>query len=228
MIPQNLMMCREARKVLNELEAMAYDHNITTIVTPSQIFIADQVVQKYYTAPILNIIKSSVKGLKKVSSKHFTLEYWVSVLNSIFANNASVHRENSPIQIIDATVGLLGFNIISKYLITDYSLQDAETIHQLVLTYSDNDIQKAVSIATNNGVYNIRYISAILEKEKALSNIKKAEIDKIRERAENSDHILAKPKVEHSFMDMATNQYNWEQTKQNAELDRLFNEKFGK
>jgi len=228
MIPQNLMMCREARKVLNELEAMAYNHNITTIVTPSQIFIADQVVQKYYTAPILNIIKSKVKGLKKVSSKHFTLEHWVSVFNSIFANNTSVHRENSPIQIIDATVGLLGFNIISKYLITDYSLQDAETIHQLVLTYSDNDIQKAVSIATNNGVYNIRYISAILEKEKALSNIKKAEIDKIRERAENSDHILAKPKVEHSFMDMATNQYNWEQTKQNAELDRLFNEKFGK
>lgn len=228
MIPQNLAMSREARKLLNELELMAMQHNITTIVTPSQIFVADQIVQKYYTAPILNCIKSKVKGLKNVSSKHFTVEHWVSVLDSIFVTNTSVRRENSHMQIIGSTIGLPGFNIISKYMITDYSLQDAEKIHQLVLKYTDMDIQKAVDIAVSNKVYNVQYISAILEREQALSNMRKEEMAKLRERAEDSNHILNKPKVEHSVLDMAVSQYNWEQAKQNAELERMLEEKFGK
>jgi hypothetical protein len=202
-------------------------HNITTIVTPSQIFVADQIVQKYYTAPILNCIKSKVKGLKNVSSKHFTIEHWVSVLDSIFVNNTSVRREGSQIQAIDATIGLSGFNIISKYMITDYGQQDADKIHQLVLRYTDIDIQKAVNIAVGNKVYNVQYISAILEREQALSNMRKEEMAKLRERVNNSNHILNRQKVEHSVLDMATNQYNWEQAKQNAELERMLEEKFG-
>ena len=228
MIPQNLAMSREARKLLNELELMAMQHSITTIVTPSQIFVADQIVQKYYTAPILNAIKSKVKGLKKISSKHFTVEHWVSVLDSIFVGNTSVKREGSQVQNIDATIGLAGFSMMSKYMITDYSMQDAEKIYQLVLKYTDTDIQKAINVAINNKVYNVQYVTAILEREQALSNMKKEEMAKLRERANSSGHILDKQKVEHSVLDMATNQYNWEQTKQNAELERMLAEKFGK
>ena len=74
MIQPNIMMSREARRLLNELESLAGQYKTSTLVTPQQVYIADQITQKYYTAPILNAIKSKVKALKNRSSKHFTIE----------------------------------------------------------------------------------------------------------------------------------------------------------
>lgn len=229
MIPQNLAMSREARKLLNDLDALALQYKTSTIVTPSQIYVADQIIQKYYTSPIFSTIKSKVKALKSVSSKHFTIDHWVSVIDSIFSNNSSVRREESVIRTIDGgDIGLGGFQLISKYLITDYSINDAETIYKIVHTYTTEMIQSAIRVAVNNKVYNVQYINAILEREQALSNIKKQETERLRERANQSNSILNRQKVEHSVLDMATSQYNWEQQKQNAELERMMQEKFGK
>ena len=228
MIPQNLTMSREAKKLLNELEAIAIQNNISTLVTPSQIYVADQVVLKYYTAPIINAIKSKVKCLKNKSSKHFTVEHWISVLNSMFSNNIGVRREGSVVQIIDGNdIGNQGFQLISKYLISDYSITDAEIIYKIIHMYEQNAIQNAIRTAISNRVYNIQYVNAILEKEQALSNMKKQEIQKLRERADNASSILNKHKIKHSVIDIATSQYSWENQKQNAELERKMNEIFG-
>lgn len=228
MIPQNLVMSREARKLLNDLEVLASQYNITTLVTPSQIYVADQLIQKYYTAPILNAIKSKVKSLKTKSSKHFTVEHWVSVLDSMFTNNMGVRREMSTVQMIDGhDIGLQGFQLLIKYLPTDYSVNDAEMIYNVVHRYTDESIRTAIRTATSNKVYNIQYINAVLEREQALSNIRKQEIDKLRERANNSNSVLNRQKVERNAMDNALSQYNWEQTKNNSELEQKMKAMFG-
>lgn len=222
-------MSREARKLLNDLELLASQYNITTLVTPSQIYVADQLIQKYYTAPILNAIRSKVKSLKNKSSKHFTVEHWVSVLDSIFQNNSGVRREGSVVQIIDGgDIGNQGFQLLCKYLITDYSIMDAEIIYKVVHQYEPSAIQSAIRTAVSNKVYNIQYVNAILEREQALSNMKKQELQKLRERADNASSILNKHKVQHSVIDVATSQYNWEKQKENAELERRMQEVFNR
>lgn len=228
MIPQNLVMSREARKLLTDLETLASKYNITTLVTPSQVYVADQLIQKYYTAPILNAIKSKVKSLKNKSSKHFTVEHWVSVLDSIFTSNIGVRRDMSVVQTVDGhDIGLQGFQLLIRYLPSDYSINDAETIYNIVHKYTNESIQSAIRTATANKVYNIQYVNAILEREQALSNIRKQEIDKLRERANSSNSVLNRQKVEHNAIDMAISQYNWEQAKSNSELERKMKEMFG-
>lgn len=229
MIPQNMTMSRESRRLLTELDSLAARYNITTLVTPSQVYATDQLILKYYTAPILNAIKSRVKLLKNKSSKHFTVEHWVSVLDSIFSNNTGVRRDGSVVQTIDANdIGCRGFQCISKYLVTDYSVIDAETIYKIVHTYDDGMVQNAIRSAINNKVYNVQYINAILEREQAVSNMKKQDIQKLRERAENASSILNRQKVTHSIMDVASSQYNWDKQKENAELEQKMYELFGK
>lgn len=228
MIPQNLAMNRESRRLLCDLETLAQQNSTSTLVTQTQIYIAEQVTLKYYTAPILNAIKSKVKQLKKKSSKHFTIEHWVSVLDSMFAMNGSVRRENSIVQVIDGNdIGNQGFQVISKYLPVDYSMHDAEMVYRVVHQYEVHRIQNACRIAINNNVYNIQYVNAILEKEQALSNIKLQNSQELNKRAENASEILNKQKVQHTVMDVAASQYDWEQRKQNAELERMMNEMLG-
>lgn len=220
MIPQNIMMSREARRLLNELDTLAGQYKTSTLVTPQQVYIADQITQKYFTAPILNAIKSKVKALKNRSSKHFTIEHWVSVLDSMFASNGSVRREGSIVQSVEVDDGYLGFQSIIKYLVTDYGSRDAGEIYEIVHKYSNDMIDNAISIAKQNKVYNIQYVKAVLEKEQALSNIRQQELTNLRNKVEDSNHILNRQKVEHSVLDMATTQYDWEKAKQNAELER--------
>lgn len=228
MIPQNLVMSREARKLLNDLDVLASQYNITTLVTPSQVYVADQLIQKYYTAPILNAIKSKVKSLKTKSSKHFTVEHWVSVLDSMFANNVGVRREGSIVQIVDGhDIGIQGFQLLIQYLPTDYGIYDAELIYNIVHRYTDESIRNAILTAKSNKVYNIQYVNAVLEKEQALSNMRRQEMDKLRERANNSNSVLDKQKVERNAIDNAVSQYNWEQTKNNAELEQRMKAMFG-
>lgn len=228
MIQQGLNISRESRRLLDELDKLATQYDTSVIVTPSQMYIADQLTLKYFTAPILNAIKSKVKQLKKVSSKHFTVEHWVSVLDSMFQNNVSVRRDGSVVQIIDGKdVGISGFQLISKYLVDDYSQQDAEMIYQIIHEYSDLMIKDAINVASGNNVYNIRYVNAVLKKELALTNMRMQAAKQIEERADRSNAILNRPIIQHSAIDMATSQYDWEKAKQNAELERKMQEMFG-
>ena len=221
-------MSRESRTLLQEMERMASEHNITAIITTQQVYAADQVILKYYTAPILNAIKSKVRGLKKVSSKHFNIEHWISVLDSMFGNNQSVRRDNSPVILVDSSDnGFGGFGLISKFLITDYGLQDAEMIYRIVHQYDTDMISEAIKISSNAKVNNIRYANAVLENMQAKSNIRKHEVEVLRERADSAKNILNRETIQHSTIDMATAQYEWQRQKENFELERKMQEKFG-
>jgi hypothetical protein len=90
-------MCRESRRILTELEIQSQKYNIGTIVTPTDIYITDQLVLKYFVAPILNAIRSKIKNMKTRSSKHFTIDYWVPILEQMFSMNNSARREVSPV-----------------------------------------------------------------------------------------------------------------------------------
>lgn len=227
MIPQNLVMSREARRLLDELESLAGQYKTSTLVTPQQVYVADQITQKYYTAPILNAIKSKVRALKSRSSKHFTVEHWVSVLDSMFASNGSVRREDSIVQTAEVDDGFLGYQSMIKYLVSDYGMRDAGEIYTIVHKYSNEMIDKAISVAKQNKVYNVQYVKAVLEKEQALSNIRQQELNNLRTRVEDSNHILNRQKVDHSVLDMASTQYDWEKAKENAELERKMQELIG-
>ena len=88
-------------------------------------------------------------------------------------------------------------------------------------------IKASIRVATENKVYNIQYIKAVLERAQALSNMKRQDIERIRAKADNSNSVLDKQIVQHSVLDVATSQYSWEQAKANAELERKLAEKFG-
>lgn len=88
-------------------------------------------------------------------------------------------------------------------------------------------IDKAISIAKQNKVYNVQYVKAVLEKEQALSNIRQQELNNLRTRVEDSNHILDRQRVEHSVLDMASTQYDWNKAKENAELERKMQELIG-
>lgn len=216
--------------MLTAMEELANKYNVGMIVTPMDVYVTEQIALKYYSAPIINAVKHKiVSGLKSRSSKHFTFGHWASVLDAMFGINGSVRRE-SGIDIINGDDFCIDqfSEITSKYLITDYSMVDAEAIYDTIHKYTTQQIKNAVSVAKGNNVYNIQYIKAVLEKDQALSNIKKAEQEKMREKINSSNSILNRQKVQNSAIDVAVSQYNWEEAKKNAELERMMQEKFGK
>ena len=222
------MMSRASRELLTKIDTLADNNGITAIITQQQIFVADQITQKYYTGPVYNAIKSKVSALKNKSSKHFNVEHWIPVLESMFSSNMSVRRDNSQVQVIDGKdLGFVGFKRVSEFLITDYSIQDAGTIWNIIHKYDEREIKDAISVCVGNKVYNVQYMKAVLESNLALSNMRKQEIDKLRERANNSDHVFNRQRVDHSVIDMATSEYDWKNARENADLEKMIAEKFG-
>jgi hypothetical protein len=61
----------------------------------------------------------------------------------------------------------------------------------------------------------------------AKSNIRKHEVEVLRERADSAKNILNRETIQHSTVDMATAQYEWQQQKENFELEMKMREKFG-
>ena len=224
MIPQNLSMCRESRKILLELERQAQKYNLGTIVTISQIQITDQLVLKYFTAPILNTICSKLKNMRTRSSKHFNIEYWIPILEQMFNMNTGAKRENSVIGNIDMKNTNQSFQWISEYMITDYSLGDAEMIYNIGHNYTEKMVRDAITIAIQNNVYNIHYINAILERSSAVRKLEQQKVNKLVSKIESSESILNRPKVQHSAIDIATMQYNWQKLQEDMELERRFDE----
>lgn len=225
MIQQNVMMSRDARKLLTDIEDMARVDNITTLVTLSDIFVAEQMILKYFTAPLINLIKSKLKNIKNRTSKHYSLNYWITIVEQSFTNINSVKRD--PSIIIDGALYLDSFSKISTYLITDYSIFDAEVVYQIIHRYDCKLISDSILTAKSCSVYNIQYVKAIIEKSYALSKIKTQEMMKLGEKANMSNAILNKEKVSNTIIDVAQASYNWESAKENSEIEEQFKKLFG-
>lgn len=220
MIPQNMVMCRESRKILDELSNLASKYNITTLVTPSEIMMADFMCLRYYTNPVLNVIRTRIKTMKSKNSKHFTVEYWLNVVSKILYCKNGTCR--------DYSVGLPGnidsFALLSKYLIVDYSIADAYDIYTMITTHTQESIRNAIRIAKQNNVYNIQYLKTIIEKERAISNIKNDKLQVLINKENDSNKILDRVKVVNTEEDMEEVKDNWEKMQENATLEKMFNE----
>ena len=220
MIPQDMVMCRESRKILDELGNIASKYNITTLVTPSEIMMADFMCLRYYTNPVLNVIRTRIKTMKSKNSKHFTVEYWLNVVSKILYCKNGTCR--------DYSVGLPGnidsFALLSKYLIVDYSIADAYDIYTMITTHTQESIRNAIRIAKQNNVYNIQYLRTIIEKERAISNIKNDKLQVLINKENDSNKILDRVKVVNTEEDMEEVKDNWEKMQENATLEKMFNE----
>lgn len=219
-----LVMSRESRKVFDELNRIASTYDVQGITTPAHIYICDRLICEYYTAPMLNIIKQRLKSVKKKEWKHFTIEYWEPVIRKNLKNVTGTHRDNIDIG-CDNQEGFT--HIISDYLIADYSITDAVMLNRLVNSTPLASIKYACDEAKKYGVREIRYINAIIDKERAKQDEKVRAIANLSDKISKSDKLTQTEVHRHTVMDIASAQYNYEKAKQNAELERRFMEVFG-
>ena len=219
-----MLMCRESRKIFEELDRQANKYDVQGITTPAHIYICDRLICEYYTAPVINILKQRIKSIKNKEWKHFTIEYWEPVIRKTLKNVGSTHRDIIDIRCDNQD----GFTyIISNYLIADYSITDAIMLNRLVNNTPLASIKYACEEAKKYGVREIRYINAIIDKERAKQEEKVRAISNLSNKIEKSDKLKTINKQTHSVMDMASAQYNYNKARENAELERRFEEVFG-
>lgn len=220
-----LMMCRESRKIFDELNKQASMNNVQGLITPAHVYICDRLICEYYTAPMINIIKQRLKSVKNKEWKHFTIEYWEPVIRKTLKNVAGAHRDISVDTGCDNQDGFT--YVISNYLITDYSISDAILLNKLVNSVPLASIKYACEEAKRYNVREIRYINAIIDKERAKQEEKIRSINMLSDKINQSDRLIDTQTHHHTVMDIASARYNYETAMQNAELERKFEEAFG-
>lgn len=219
-----LTMCRESRKIFDELNRQASMYDVQGIITPAHIYICDKLICEFYTAPMINILKTRIKSVKKKEWKHFTIEYWEPVIRQSLKNAPSAHRQNYDIGFDNQD----GFTyIISNYLIADYSISDAIMLNRLVNNTTLAMIKYACEEAKRYNVREIRYINAIIDKERAKQEEKMRSINALSDKISQSDKLTDVPTHRHTIMDIASAVHNYENAMQNAELERKLKELYG-
>lgn len=219
-----LAMCRESRKIFDELNRQASKYDVQGLTTPAHIYICDRLVCEYYTAPIINILKQRIKAVRNKEWKHFTIEYWEPVIRKNLKNAVGTHRD-VPDMGCDNQDGFT--YVVSNYLIADYSITDAITLNKLVNNTPFASIKYACEEAKKYGVREIRYINAIIDRERAKQEERTRSISALSSKISQSDKLVQTQTHRHTLMDIASAQYNYEKAKQNAELERRFKEVFG-
>lgn len=228
MIPQNMKMHRVSRELLQKLENLAKQNNITTMVTLGEIYQCDQLVLKYYISPVLNVIESKLKHISKKTSKHFSIQYWVTIIETTLGNNLSVQRADGGfLGPIDRNAPPMSYQIMMNYQPCDYGDSVASAMIDLSRKYSDEAITRAINVGKGNNVYSIQYVKAVIEKEQALSNIHKQKIENLASKAESAVSVLNRDRVDNTVMDVASAAYNWDKAREDAELINQFNKMFG-
>lgn len=220
-----LVMCRESKKIFEELNRQASMNDVQGLITPAHIYICDRLVCEFYTAPIINILKQRIKAIKNKEWKHFTIEYWDPVIRKNLKNATGTHRESIVDIGCDNQDGFI--HVVSNYLIADYSITDAIMLNKLVNNTPLASIKYACDEAIKYGVREIRYINAIIVKEKAKQEEMARSITALSEKIGQSDKLIQTQTHRHTVMDIASAQYNYEKAKENAELERKFKEVFG-
>lgn len=219
-----LAMCRESKKIFDDLDRYASACDVQGLITPAHVYICDRLVCEYYTAPILNILKQRIKAVKNKEWKHFTIEYWEPVIRKSLKNAASTYRDVTGIG-CDNQDGFT--HIVTNYLIADYSITDAIILNKLVNNTPLASIKYACEEAKKYGVREIRYINAIIDKERAKQEEKSRAIANLSDKIKGSDRLIQTQTHTHTVMDIASAQYNYQKAMENAELERKFREVFG-
>jgi dihydroxyacetone kinase len=112
-------------------------------------------------------------------------------------------------------------------LIADYSITDAIMLNKLINNTPFASIKYACEVAKKYGVREIRYINAIIDRERAKQEERTRSISALSDRISQSDKLTQTQTHRHTIMDIALAQYNYEKAKQNADIERKFKEMFG-
>lgn len=217
-------MCRESRILLNELTELASQHNITKLVVPSEIMMADFLCLKFYTNPMVNIIKQKIKKIKKLQYKHFTPDYYLPILCNYAMTNSSIARS-------DYAIGLPPdiniFKIISEYLLVDYSIKDAYKVYVMCTQHTFGIVRSAIMSAINMNVHNIQYVQTIIDKINAEKKLKRNNIQSIIEKENLTNDKLNQRKIVYDENDIEKLNKQWTDTIQNNEIEKMFNDRYG-
>lgn len=217
-------MSRDSRILLNELTKLASQHNISKLVVPSEIMMADFLCLKFYINPMISIIRQKVKKLKKLQSKHFTPDYYLPILCNYAMTNSNISRTEF---IVALPPNEDIFKLISKYLLVDYSIKDAYLIYKLCTQHTFGIVRNAISIAMNANVYNIQYVQTIIDKMNAEGELRKKSIQSIINKEDMAYNKANQKKIIYDDRDIDELNKQWENTIQNNEIEKMFNNIYG-
>jgi hypothetical protein len=217
-------MNRDSRKVYAFLSSVCNSNNIDYEFNHRDIYLLDKLMVKYYPNPVITLIKSKIKSIK-FSQKHATISYWYTIIDNIFKNNMDVKRMTQNIQytLPDELAAIIYWEIISNYLICDYSYDDMVLLQTIVNRFKNDDIQYAINVGKNQDIYNVRYLNAVLERQEAHRIQKKMKIEKINRKVEESNKLLDNEIHEHNMLDMAQAEWNWKNTYDNMVIENQLN-----
>lgn len=221
MIISQRKMCRESRKIFEFLDDIAIKNGVQGIITPAHIFICDSLVCKFFTQPMLNVITNKLNHIGKKSSKHFEITYWDSIITMMLTDKSASRKNEFDTGNYDV------YDVINKLMIVDYSMEDALVIFKIASEYTVAEVEYAYNIAKSAGVYNIQYMKAILEREKAEKQIEITKIDNLTTKIEKSNNLLNTDIRQHSAIDVAIAQYEFRKKIEDYELERKMNELVG-
>lgn len=225
---QLLKMSRESRKIYESVCSLCHTKGIEATWTPYDVYLSDMLMIKYYSAPIINIIKSKSHTIKKWDTKHGTMEYWIPMIKNMIGKSTSMMKPDcARVDWFDKSWDKIeqSFSMIINYVITDYGYDDMVKIQKIVCTCELSDIKYSCSTAKSCNVYDVKYMNAILEKEVAKADIKQYRMDKINDKANDSNKLLHGEIHEHTVMDMAMVEYNWNTVSENTKLEKMMAEK---
>lgn len=224
----NIVMSRESRKLIESLCSQSVSKGFEFEVRYVDVYLSDMLMIKLYSAPIINMLKTRISNARKLNNTKFTVEYWASTVSKTLGNNKSATKDDyhkpdwfpKEWQYVEKS-----FILINKYLLTDYGYDDMIKIQRAVSMFSYNEIKSAISKAEQAKVYNMKYLSAILDSEQAKSDMKHDRIKKIETKASKSNNLLNIDIKQHSALDMAMVQYNFKELSENAMLERMMQDK---
>lgn len=114
---------------------------------------------------------------------------------------------------------------IMNFLISDASQAELEIIVSLVDTFTIEQIRTAITVGMSSNIRNAHYLNGILRREADKIAVKQMAITQL-------DNKISASRIEEKIVDntpinVICAQFNWQKAKDNDELVRMFNEKFG-
>lgn len=222
-------MARASRQVFEVLDTYAKQSDVRGLTIPAHVYLCDVLTLKYYQNSVINIIKSKMGAIPKSkrNSQHFTVSYWYPIVDNMFKNQDAPKRD-----IYNTIYGEMSdynsFNhIVTKFMITDYSTNDAHIINMLVNTYDIKDIISACNVAIQHKADGIAYVKAVLEREKAKHDVQIEKMDALNNRTQSSNRLLDRDIHKHTPIELAQMQYNYTKKQEDAILQALVDKLLG-
>lgn len=215
-----MVMSKASRMIINQLDKLAMDSGVQGLTIPAHIYMCDYMIIKYNQSAVMNIIRSHIAKIPKVKRefKHFTPIYWYKIVDNMLGNNESVKYDIDG-EVYGEMQDYNSFNyIIRNFLQSDYSIQEAIRINKLVNTVDQSSIVSACKVAAQNNVYNMAYVEAVIQSDQQRKKCEEIKHQAIIQRAQESSDKLRMDVHQHTPVELAEMEYNYEEKRNNILL----------